>query len=60
MFCKYSPVYLWAAFLLPFGNRKPKNRNKLSLPLFMFGVDANHPHYAFAVDDLALVAHFFY
>jgi len=26
----------------------------------MFGVDANHPHYAFAVDDLALVTHFLY
>jgi hypothetical protein len=32
----------------------------LSLSLFMFRVDANHTHHAFAVDNLALVAHLFY
>jgi hypothetical protein len=30
----------------------------LSLALFVFRVDADHPHHAFAVDDLALVANF--
>jgi hypothetical protein len=34
--------------------------NLLSLPLFVFGVDANHPHHALAMDDFALVAHLFY
>jgi hypothetical protein len=33
---------------------------RLALPLLMFGVDANHPHHTFAVNDFALVAHFFY
>jgi len=33
--------------------------NELSLPLFVFRVDANHPHHALAMNDLALVAHFF-
>ena len=32
----------------------------LSLPLFMFGVDANYPDHSLAVYDFALVAHFFY
>jgi hypothetical protein len=32
----------------------------LSLSLFMLGVDADHSHHAFAVDDLALVAHLLY
>jgi hypothetical protein len=40
-------------------NRKPAIQNRLSLPLFMFGVDANHPDYTFAVNDFALVTHFF-
>ena len=26
----------------------------------MLGVDANHPHHTLAMDDLALVTHFFY
>jgi hypothetical protein len=38
----------------------PKSKIGLSLSLFMFGVDANHSHHTFAMDDLALVAHFFY
>ena len=32
----------------------------LSLSLFMLGIDANHSHHAFAMDDLALVAHLLY
>jgi hypothetical protein len=32
----------------------------LSLALFVFRVDANHPHHTFAVDDLALVANLLY
>src|SRR5712691_9384803 len=42
-------------------SRKPAIaiKNNLSLTLLMFGVDANHPHHSFAVDDLALVAHLF-
>jgi hypothetical protein len=32
----------------------------LSLSLFMFGIDTDHSHHAFAVDDLALVAHLFH
>jgi len=32
----------------------------LSLPLFVFGVNTDHPHHALAMNDLALVAHFFY
>jgi hypothetical protein len=47
-------------FPVSFDDRIPKIKNRLSLPLFVFGVDADHPHHAFAVDDLALVAHFFY
>jgi hypothetical protein len=41
-------------------NLKPATQieNQLSLPLFMFRVDANHSHHAFAVNDLALVTHF--
>jgi hypothetical protein len=31
-------------------------QKRLSLPLLVFGVDADHPHYSLAVDDLALVA----
>jgi len=31
-----------------------------SLSLFVFRVFADHPHYAFAVDDLAFVANLFY
>jgi hypothetical protein len=30
----------------------------LALPLFMFGVDTNHPHHTFAVNNFALVTHF--
>jgi hypothetical protein len=30
----------------------------LTLPLFMFGVDTDHAHNAFAVNDLALITHF--
>jgi hypothetical protein len=41
-------------------NRKSQIENPLSLPLFVFGVDANHSHHSLAVNDLALVAHFFY
>ncbi len=26
----------------------------------MLGIDADHPHHAFAMDDLALVAHLLY
>ena len=32
----------------------------LSLPLFVFRVDADDPHHAFAVDHLALVANLLY
>src|ERR1700736_2645734 len=32
----------------------------LALALFVFRVDADHPHYAFAVDDLALITNLFY
>src|SRR6202011_963802 len=32
----------------------------LALALLVFRVDADHPHYAFAVDDLALVTNLFY
>jgi hypothetical protein len=31
-----------------------------SLPLFVFRVNANHPHHALAVDDLALVTNLLY
>jgi hypothetical protein len=48
------------AFLCHSVVARPKSKNRLSLPLFMFGVDANHPHHSLAVDDLALVAHFLY
>jgi hypothetical protein len=43
-------------FALP----EPTIVNVLSLSLFVFGVVADHPHHAFAVDDLALVANLFY
>jgi hypothetical protein len=45
-------------FQSPIGNWK--SAMNLSLPLFVFRVDANHPHHALAMNDLALVAHFFY
>src|SRR5271155_1161907 len=32
----------------------------LALALFVFRVDADHPHHTFAVDDLALVTDFLY
>jgi len=32
--------------------------NALTLALFVFWVDANYPHHALAVDNLALVTHF--
>src|ERR1700730_11634891 len=32
----------------------------LALALLVFRVDADHPHHAFAVDDLALVTNLFY
>jgi hypothetical protein len=35
-------------------------QSQLPLPLLVFGVDADHPHHSFAVDDLALVANFLY
>jgi hypothetical protein len=41
------------------GNRKSRSKS-LSLPLLMFRIDANHTHHALAVNDFALVAHFFY
>jgi|GEM_PF-6827878 len=34
--------------------------NALTLALFVFWVDANYPHHTLAVDNLALVTHFFY
>jgi hypothetical protein len=34
-------------------------RQLLALSLLVLGIDANHAHHAFALDDLALVAHFF-
>jgi hypothetical protein len=37
---------------------KPKNQN-LSLPLFVFRVDANYPDHAAAMDYLAFVANLF-
>jgi len=49
-----------SAFDLPIANRQSKIGNDLSLPLFVFRVDANYPHHALAMNDLALVAHFFY
>jgi hypothetical protein len=36
-----------------------KSEIPLSLPLFMLRVGADHTHHAFAVDDLAVIAHFF-
>jgi len=41
---------------------KIKNRKSkilLSLSLFMLRVGADHSHHAFAVDDLAVITHFF-
>src|ERR1700730_530510 len=32
----------------------------LALALLVFRVDADHPHHAFAVDDLALITNLFY
>jgi hypothetical protein len=46
-------------FDFPIANRQSKIGNELSLPLLVFRVDANHPHHALAMNDLALVAHFF-
>src|SRR4030095_6735025 len=34
--------------------------SRLSLSLLVFGIHANHPNHALAMDDLALVAHLFY
>jgi hypothetical protein len=34
-------------------------KSKLSLTLFMLRVGADHTHYAFAVDDLTVITHFF-
>src|SRR5271169_1477604 len=41
-------------------SQKPKAKSFLALALFMFRVDANHPHHTLAVDDLALVANLLY
>ena len=43
---------------LPAANQQSKTRNALTLALFVFRVDANHPHHTLAVNDLALVTHF--
>jgi hypothetical protein len=46
---------------LAFGSsQRPRAQSALSLALFMFRVDADHPHHAFAVNDLAFVANFLY
>src|SRR3954465_14724618 len=42
------------------GRSTPAIRAMLSLPLFVFRVLADHPHHAFAVDDLALIANLLY
>jgi hypothetical protein len=39
--------------------RNPKSEILSSLSLFMLGVGADHAHHAFAVNDLAVVAHLF-
>jgi hypothetical protein len=42
-------------------SQEPKAKGDfLPLTLFVFRVDADHPHHTFAVDDLALVANLFY
>jgi len=41
-------------------NRQSAIQNRLSLTLLMLGVDANHSYYTFAVNDFALITHFFY
>jgi len=41
-------------------NRKFAIENRLSLSLFVFRIDANHTHHTLAVNDFALVTHFFY
>jgi hypothetical protein len=38
----------------------PRRYANLPLPLLVLGVLANHHHLAFAADDFALVANFFY
>jgi len=50
-------LFLLLIFQSPIGNLKIGNA--LSLPLFVFRVYTNHPHHALAMNDLALVAHFF-
>jgi hypothetical protein len=43
------------------GQRCKSIRNVgLSLPLFMAGILANHPHYTVAADDFAIAANFLY
>jgi hypothetical protein len=37
-----------------------KAESFLPLPLFVFGIDADHPHHPFAADDLALGADAFH
>jgi hypothetical protein len=48
-----------SAIDFPIAHRQLKIGNALSLPLFVFRVYTNHPHHALAMNDLALVAHFF-
>jgi hypothetical protein len=58
-----DPVNVSESDFRPFFRWQVDARNTchilLSLTLFMFWVDANHPHHAFAVDQLALVTDFF-
>src|SRR5580704_11586834 len=42
------------------GKSTPASRAMLALPLLVFRIHADHAHHAFAVDDLAFVAHLFY
>src|SRR6185436_479591 len=37
----------------------PQCKNRLSLSLLVFRIDANHTHHALAVNDFALITHFF-
>jgi len=41
-------------------NRQSQIENRLSLPLLVFRIDANHSDHALAVNDLALITHLFY
>jgi hypothetical protein len=55
-----NSVFGFTSWLLAKRQEPRAKDESSSLALFVFRVDADHAHHAFAVDDLALVTDFLY